>query len=137
MNPFKLTIFLFITLMYGCDSNNTPKKVLNEAHSHYLSSFGWEIDSKLSERFETIRYSPELIDNLKTAGIDFSPHQGKRAVITTYLLKEQQTTGDKLRITVVEVNDKIIGGYGSLENWEPGLFSLNDKDRLVSEGIIR
>ena len=139
MNAFKLRIFLLIILfilLAGCNSDTTSNATVEEAHKNYISSFGWSIDSKLSEVSETIQYRPELIGNLKAAGIDLGPFQGKEATITTYLLEEKQKTDDHLRVTIFEVDGRIIGGYGSLENWEPGLFSLEGKERLVRDGII-
>lgn len=126
-----------IVLLASCNSDTASKAIVEEAHNNYISSFDWSIDSKHSEVSETIQYRTELIDNLKAAGIDLGPVQGKEATITTYLLKEKQKTGDHLRVTISEDDGRIIGGYGSLENWEPGLFSLKGKEQLVRDGIIK
>ena len=84
-----------------------------------------------------MRYAPEQIDNYLIAGMDFSPYQGKDAVITTYLLKDKQENGDEMRVEVYEVEGEIIGGFGILEGWDPGLFSMDDRERLVRDEIMR
>ncbi|CAM4431325.1 hypothetical protein FHS16_001715 [Paenibacillus endophyticus] len=58
------------------------------------------------------------------------------AEITTYMLKETQKTGKKISASIYEYNGHIIGGNGQLEEWLPGVFSLKDKERLISEGTI-
>jgi len=60
----------------------------------------------------------------------------KEIEITTYILKEKQKTGKKLYASIYEYNGRIIGGNGQLEEWEPGVFSLKDKERLINEGTI-
>ncbi len=67
-------------------------------------------------------------------GLDLKPY--KEVHITTYLLKEKQKTGKKIYADIYQVNEDIIGGYGHLEEWEPGVFSLKEKERLIKEGII-
>jgi hypothetical protein len=68
------------------------------------------------------------------AGIDLKPY--KEVYITTYLLKEKQKTGKKIYAYIYQINEDIIGGHGHLETWEPGVFSLKDKERLINEGTI-
>jgi len=60
----------------------------------------------------------------------------KEIEITTYMLKEKQTKGKKMYASIYEYNGHIIGGNGQLEEWEPGVFSLKDKERLINEGTI-
>lgn len=60
----------------------------------------------------------------------------KEIYITTYLLKEKQKTGKKIYADIYQINEDIIGGAGHLETWEPGDFSLKDKEKLINEGII-
>ncbi|MBW3110316.1 DUF4830 domain-containing protein [Bacillus sp. MCCB 382] len=137
MNRSTYMIFAMVLLLYGCNPINTSKEDVDEEQIDYISSFDWMVDSKIGEESVTLHHGPEHIEKLKAAGIDFSPYQGKDATITTYQLKEKQTTGDDLELVIYEVDDKIIGGYGVLEGWDPGLFSLNDKERLVKDDIIR
>jgi hypothetical protein len=42
-----------------------------------------------------------------------------------------------MQVAVYEIDGEIIGGFGILGNWDPGLFSIRDKERLVRDGIIR
>lgn len=123
-----------IFVLAGCGGAD---KDIKESHQTYLSSFGWTIDSKGEETTEILRHAPEQIDNLKATGMDFSPYQEKEAFITTYLLKDEQKHGDDMWVKVYEIDGQIIGGYGILEGWDPGLFSIDDKERLVEDGIVR
>lgn len=62
--------------------------------------------------------------------------KGKEAVITTYTLKEKQLHGYKLFATIYEIDGELVGGYGGLKNGEPGIFSLDDKERLIEQGTL-
>ncbi|WP_179884901.1 DUF4830 domain-containing protein [Bacillus sp. AFS015802] len=137
MNVLKLSMIVFIILLTGCTPDTDSEEDIKESHQNYISSFDWSIDSKISAVSETLHQRPELIDSLKAAEFDLGPVQGEEAVITTYLLNEKQTNGDDLRVSVYEVDGEIIGGYGVLENWVPGVFSLDSKEQLVSDGIVR
>ncbi|WP_407647342.1 DUF4830 domain-containing protein [Gracilibacillus oryzae] len=85
-----------------------------------------------------MNYYPERISMIQSGGLDLEAYnkKGKEATITTYRLKEKQQNGDKLSATIYEIDGKIIGGYGGLENWDPGIFRLDDKKRLMKEGKI-
>ena len=87
---------------------------------------------------EVVNYYPERIETMQIAGLNLDPYnqRGKEAKITTYTLKEKQKNGDKLSATIYEIDGQLIGGYGGLENWIPGVFSLSDKERLIEEEII-
>ncbi|PFA66919.1 hypothetical protein CN378_12475 [Bacillus sp. AFS015802] len=137
VNVLKLSMIVFIILLTGCTPDTDSEEDIKESHQNYISSFDWSIDSKISAVSETLHQRPELIDSLKAAEFDLGPVQGEEAVITTYLLNEKQTNGDDLRVSVYEVDGEIIGGYGVLENWVPGVFSLDSKEQLVSDGIVR
>jgi len=112
----------------GCSKGPSDQNILN--HADYLKSFGWHMDGKISER---IQGTQNFLD-AQMAGIDLEPY--KEIEITTSKLKEKQKTGKKIYASVYEYNGKIIGENGKLEEWEPGVFSLKDKERLVSEGTI-
>ncbi|WP_375140487.1 hypothetical protein [Cohnella herbarum] len=64
------------------------------------------------------------------------PYVNEEIYITTYLLNEKQKTGKKMYANIYQINENIIGGYGNLEGWVPGVFSLKDKERLINEGTI-
>lgn len=121
------TLCCFIILI-GCSKE--PSDQDNVKHAEYLNSYGWHIDEKISERTQdTKNFLPAT-----NVGIDLKPY--KEIYITTYLLKEKQKTGKKIYADIYQVNEDIIGGNGHLETWEPGDFSLKDKERLINEGKI-
>ncbi|MCC3375436.1 DUF4830 domain-containing protein [Cohnella sp. REN36] len=121
------SIFCLVFLI-GCGKETTEQN--NVKHMEYLKSFGWHIEEKMSERTQdTKNYLPAT-----NAGIDLKPY--KEIYITTYLLKEKQKTGKKIYADIYQMNEDIIGGSGHLETWEPGDFSLKDKERLINEGTI-
>jgi len=122
---FTLCCFAF---MIGCSKETSDQN--NVTHIEFLKSFGWHIEEIISERTQdTKNFLPATI-----AGIDLKPY--KEIEITTYMLKEKQKTGKKMYASIYEYNGHIIGGNGQLEEWEPGVFSLKDKERLIHEGRI-
>ena len=154
MRAFLLTALLLVTTMsiivwiamntngtnephatIDCDKNNDS---ISKSHQEYLLQHGWHIKSSCGAIKQVIEYYPERIQSLQSAGLNLEPynHKGIEANIITYLLKEKQQTGDKLTATIVEIDGELVGGYGGLENWIPGIFNLSEKNRLVEEGII-
>ncbi|BBI33781.1 DUF4830 domain-containing protein [Cohnella abietis] len=119
-----------LVFLIGCSKETTEQKNVNPIE--YIESFDWHIEEKISkERLETKSLDPSI------AGVvDLKPYVDKEIYITTYLLKEKQKTGMKIYASVYQVNEDIIGGYGHLELWVPGVFSLKDKKRLINEGTI-
>ncbi|SDM89727.1 protein of unknown function [Psychrobacillus sp. OK028] len=117
---------------------NKKNETISKSHQHYLLQFGWHIKSKCNTSKEVVDYYPELISTLQSGGLNLEPYnkKGKEATITTYTLKEEQQNGDKLSATIYEIDGKLIGGYGTLENWDPGIFSLSEKERLIEQGNI-
>jgi len=77
---------------------------------------------------------------LQIAGLDLEPYKNQEMLITTYELKETQSSEDKnerkMYASIYEMNGTIIGGFGSLEGWTPGYFALADKERLIRDGIM-
>ena len=45
--------------------------------------------------------------------------------------------GERLQAVVFEAEGEIIGSYGVLPNWDPGIFNLDDKERLIKEQMIK
>lgn len=71
-------------------------------------------------------------------GITFiRTYQGQDATQFVYNLKEKDTDGDSLKAVLYEVDGEVIGGYGVMSNWTPGLFDLADQERLTSENMIK
>ncbi|WP_259391425.1 DUF4830 domain-containing protein [Paenibacillus sp. 1011MAR3C5] len=112
----------------GCSKESSDQN--NGKHVKYLESFGWHIEEKINERTQaTKNFLPATI-----AGIDLQSY--KEIEIITYMLKEKQKTEKKVYASIYEYKGHIIGGNGQLEEWEPGVFSLKDKERLINEGTI-
>lgn len=120
----------------GCNEKNTS---ISKSHQDYLLQYDWHIQSLCSIRKEVVDYYPEHISTLQSGELNLEPYNktGKAATITTYTLKEEQQNGDKLSAAIYEIDGNLIGGYGVLENWEPGIFSLDEKMRLIELGNIR
>lgn len=55
----------------------------------------------------------------------------------SYELKEKDIEGKHLKAVVYEAEEEIIGGYGVLPSWTPGIFNLDDKERLINEQMIK
>ena len=123
-------------LSYGdCNKLN---ETITKSHQEYLLQYGWHIKSKCRTSTKVVHYYPEFIKTLQSGGLNLEPYnkKGKEAIITTYTLKEKQQNGDKLSAIMYEIDGNLVGGYGALENWEPGIFSLDEKERLIEEGKI-
>ena len=139
-----LSILVWVTL----DSNqmndqpndgdcNKTNETISKSHQEHLLQYGWHIKSKCSTSKEVVNYHTELIRTLQSGGLNLEPYnkKGKEANITTYTLKEEQQNGDKLSANIYEIDGKLVGGFGALEN-APGVFSLGEKERLMDQGII-
>ncbi|WP_345240481.1 DUF4830 domain-containing protein [Pontibacillus salipaludis] len=154
MRYFIVPAFLFITLSIliwiNLESNptneessygecNKESETISQHHQDYLLQYGWHIQSKCTSRTKMIHYYPERIEMLQNAGLDLEAYNKEEqvATITTYTLEEKQPNGDQLSATLYEINEELVGGYGVLENWDPGIFSLEDKDRLIEQEKIR
>ena len=113
-------------------------KTISKIHKDYLSQYGWHIKSKCNTSTEIVNYYPEQIETFQSRGLNLEPYNNKdiEATITSYRLIEKQQNGDTLSVSIYEIDGEIVGGYGALENWTPGIFSLDDKERLLDEGII-
>ena len=112
---------------------------ISKSHEEYLLQYGWHIKSKCNTSTEIVNYYPEQIETLQTGGFNLESYNNKgiEATITSYRLIEKQQNGDTLSATIYEIDGNLVGGYGRLENWTPGIFSLDDKERLIDEGIIK
>lgn len=131
----KKIIFISVVIllfMVGC----TGEKI-SEAHQQFLQTYDWHIKDMESEENQTLNFSPEWQESLKAAGVNLGPYEGEEAKVTFYTLQEKQTNGDQLTAVILEADGKIIGGYGILENWSPGLFSLNSKKQLVEDKVVK
>lgn len=128
----KIILFMSLFLLVGCNTTSIQKE-----HEEYLTSFGWHIKKLTKEETVTIDYLPEALESIKIAGLDLESYKEQKATVTSYLLKEKQKSGDKMTAHIYEIGDKIIGGYGTLENWDPGLFALDDQDGLAERDVMK
>jgi hypothetical protein len=112
--------------LIGCSKETTEQNNINPVE--YIESFGWQVEKKISKsKMETKSSDPSI-----ASIVDLKPYVDKEIYITTYLLKEKQKTGKKIYASIYQVNEDIIGGYGNLEGWLPGVFSLKDKKTLIN-----
>lgn len=122
----------------GC-SNENSKEIngdISEEQRQYLLTYGWNINYKHNEETSTLNYYPERIESLNTAWSDFEPYNGNEVKVTSYILVEKQKNADKKFANIYEVEGKIIGGVGVMENGSVGHFSLDSKRRLIDDEII-
>ncbi|MEQ6378374.1 DUF4830 domain-containing protein [Bacillaceae bacterium S4-13-56] len=128
----KIVLFVSLFLLVGCNTTSIQKE-----HEEYLTSFGWHIQKFTKKETITIDYLPEALESIKIAGLDLGPYKDQEATVTSYFLKEKQKSGDKMTFHIYEIDGKIIGGYGTLENWSPGLFALDDRDVLIERNVMK
>lgn len=116
--------------LIGCSKETTEQNNVNPIE--YIESLGWHVEEKISNaKLETKNSDPSI-----AAVVDLKPYVNEEVYITTYLLKEKQKTEKKIYANIYQVNEDIIGGFGNLDGWLPGVFSLKDKERLINEGTI-
>ena len=124
-----LALFCLVFLM-GCGKDTTERN--NADPIEYLESLGWHVEGKVSKAaLETKNTAPSI-----ASLVDLKPYADKEIYITTYLLREKHKTGKKLYACIYQVNENIIGGFGRIDTWEPGVFSLKDKERLADEETV-
>lgn len=131
MKKLCLLNILFI-ILFGCQNEIE----LNSKHVEYVESYGWNIKLKQDKKTVKINLYPELLETLKSVDLDLQFYEGSEVDITTYLLEEKQTSGNKIFLSIYESNGEIIGGHIFLEDWFPGIVSLKDKHKLLKKGIV-
>ncbi|MDI4643805.1 hypothetical protein [Cohnella hashimotonis] len=130
MKIIVLFAFFCLALLVGCDNETLEQNNVNPIA--YINSFGWHVEGEMDKvMLETKNTDPSI-----AAIVNLKPYVNDEIYITTYLLREKHKSGKKLYAHIYQVNEKIIGGNGHIETWEPGVFSLRDKERLTSEGTI-
>ena len=114
------------------------QETLNERHKEYLSNKGWEIKESNEIETYTLDIPDEMLRNYEASEITFlSEHLGETVTQYSYELKEKDIEGERLKAVILEVDGEIIGGHGVLPSWDPGLFNLDDKERLINEQMIK
>ncbi|MER2108561.1 MAG: DUF4830 domain-containing protein [Solibacillus sp.] len=130
-----LLLFVGILFVSACRQEN-----LNEQHKVYLSNQGWEIKELTEVETYILDIPGEMLSNYEASGITFlREHLGEEVTQYSYKLKlkEKDIEGKRLKSVILEVDGQIIGGYGVLPSWDPGLFNLDDKERLINEQMIK
>lgn len=128
-------ILLFVTALFvsGCS-----EETFHDRHKDYLSTKGWTIKESSEVETYTLNFPDEMLRNYEASGIIFlREHLGEEIKQYSYTLKEKDMEGERLRAVVFEVDGEIIGGHGVLPSWDPGLFHLDDKERLIHEQLIK
>lgn len=127
-----ILLLLGIVWLSGCASDD-----IDTQQQQYLSSKGWEIKSLDEVEQTTLDTPDEVLENYEASGVTFlREYNGKEVTIHTYSLKEKDAEGASLKAYVYEAEDVIIGGYGILPSWTPGMFHLDDKARLIEQEMI-
>lgn len=131
MRMFLLIVgLLFVT---ACDQES-----IKEQHAIYLSNKGWEIKKSTEVETYILDIPDEMLGNYEASGITFfSGYLGEKVTQHSYELKEVDVKGKHLKVVIFEVEGEIIGDYGVLPSWEPGIFNLDDKERLINEQMIK
>lgn len=126
-------IIVGILFVLGCG-----QEIVNERHEIYLSEKGWEIKKSLEVETYILDIPDEILNNYEASGITFlRDYKDEEVIQHTYLLKERNDNGERLQAVIFEVDKEIIGGYGVLRTWEPGIFNLDDQERLIKEQMIK
>ena len=111
---------------------------LIEQHESYLSNKGWGIQKPIEVETFIVDIPDEMLSNYEASGITFlSAYLGEEVTQHSYELKEEDAEGKHLEAVVFEAEGEIIGSYGILPSWDPGIFNLDDKERLVNEKTIK
>ena len=126
-------ILVGLLLISGCGQES-----LNEKHELYLSNKGWDIKEPIEIETHILDIPNEMLSNYEASGITFlGEYLGEEVTEHSYELKEKDIEGKHLKAVVYEAEEEIIGGYGVLPSWTPGIFNLDDKERLINEQMIK
>lgn len=127
--------FILVGILFVSACGQEP---LDEQHKVYLSNKGWEIKESTEVETYILDISSEMLSNYEASGITFlSAYLGEEVTQHSYRLKEEDIEGEGLTAVVLEVEGEVIGSYGVLPSWIPGLFNLDDKERLINEQMIK
>jgi hypothetical protein len=126
-------VLVGILLVTACGQES-----FNEQHEAYLSNKGWEIKESIEIETYILDIPDEILSNYEASGITFlSEYLGEEVTQHSYELNEEDLEGKHLKAVIFEAEGKIIGDYGVLPSWDPGIFNLDDKERLIKEQMIQ
>ena len=128
-------LLLFIVLLFTAACS---RQAYNEQHEVYLSNKGWNMKESIEVETYLLDIPDEMLSNYEASGITFlSDYIGEEVTEYSYELKEKDIEGKHLKAFLLELEGKIIGSYGVLPSWDPGLFNLDEKERLLNEQMIK
>ena len=129
---------LFLILVGLLFVSACGQESLDEQHAVYLSNKGWEIEESIKVDTYIVDIPDEMLMNYEASEITFlSEYLGEEVTQHSYQLKEEDVEGERLEAVVFEAEGEIIGGYGVFPSWDPGIFNLEDKERLINEQMIK
>ncbi|WP_431026827.1 DUF4830 domain-containing protein [Lysinibacillus sp. LZ02] len=114
------------------------QEIVKEEHEVYLLNKGWDIKESIEMETYILDIPNEMLSNYEASGITFlSDYLGEEVTKYSYELKGKDIEGERLKAVLFEAEETIIGGYGLLPSWTPGVFDLDDKERLINERMIK
>lgn len=131
---FKLIFFLLALLVLtGCNNSN-----INEAHKAYLTKYDWHVKKQVEIEDVEFDYAEEQLANYRVNNLTFfDDYAGQKVRRTIYELEEKDMEREHLKAVLYEIDGNVIGGHGIVPSWTPGVFHLNDKNRLLNEKMIQ
>ena len=131
MRMFLILVGLLVVSACGQES-------LNAQHEVYLSNKGWEIKESIEIETHKVDIPDEILNNYEASGITFlRKYLGQEVTQHFYELHEEDFEGKHVKAVVFEAEGEIIGSYGVLPSRDPGVFNLDDKERLINEQMIK
>ena len=128
----KLLFLMLIVVLTACSREDFDMQ-----HMQYLSDKGWDIRQALENETRTSELAEEMLSNYDASGITFlRDYNGETVTEYVYELTDKDAEGEYLKAVIFEVDGEIVGGYGLLPSWTPGMFHLVTKDRLLEEQKI-
>lgn len=128
----KLLFLMLIVVLTACSREDFDMQ-----HMQYLSDKGWDIRQALENETRTSELAEEMLSNYDASGITFlRDYNGETVTEYVYELTDKDAEGEYLKAVIFEVDGEIVGGYGLLPSWTPGVFHLDTKERLLEEQKI-
>lgn len=129
----KLLFLMMIVVLTACSREDFDMQ-----HMQYLSDKGWDIRQALENETRTLELAEEMLSNYDASGITFlRDYNGETVTEYVYELTDKDAEGTYLKAVIFEVDSEIVGGYGILPSWTPGVFNLDTKDSLIDEETIQ
>ncbi|WP_042475690.1 DUF4830 domain-containing protein [Bacillus ndiopicus] len=128
----KYAVIVILFFLIACEES------YDQQHKEYLANMGWHIKKQEREKTYTLQTPEEMLAHYDVDGLTFlRDYQGKEVTQFLYTLKEQDAEHNNVKAVILENEGDIIGGYGLLPSWDPGVFHLMEKEQLVEEKMIK